>query len=86
MERRHVSACAYREDLQDDRSFVDVIVPPLGELFSEINGNFVAISLIYGTAYFLLAGDAEARVRVHGEPSLHEPLTTIVKVPNLHTF
>jgi competence protein ComEC len=39
----------------------DVIAPPLGELFSETNGNSVAILLSYGTARVLLASDAEAR-------------------------
>jgi competence protein ComEC len=39
----------------------DVIGPPPGELFSEINDNSVAILLTYGTARVLLAGDAEGR-------------------------
>ena len=40
---------------------VDVIALLPGELFSETNGNLVAILLSYGTARVFLAGDEEAR-------------------------
>ena len=50
----------------------DVIVPPPGELFSEINDNSVAILLTYSTTRDLLAGDAKAREEyVAGLPSVH---------------
>jgi hypothetical protein len=39
----------------------DVIAPPPGKLFSETNGNSVAILLSYITVRVFLAGDAEAR-------------------------
>jgi beta-lactamase superfamily II metal-dependent hydrolase len=38
-----------------------VIALPLGELLSDTNDNSVAILLIYGRTWVLLAGDAEAR-------------------------
>jgi hypothetical protein len=43
------------------RPSTDVIAPPPGDLFSETNDNSVAILLTYGTAYVLLAGEAEFR-------------------------
>jgi len=43
-----------------ERSRVDVIAPPPGELFSETNDNSVAILLTLGTIHVLLAGDTKA--------------------------
>jgi beta-lactamase superfamily II metal-dependent hydrolase len=41
--------------------WADVIAPPPGELFSEINDSSVTILLTYGTTHVLLAGDTEAK-------------------------
>jgi competence protein ComEC len=65
---------------------VDVIAPPVGELFSETNDNSVAILLSYGTARVLLAGDAEARVEEYMASGPYTGPLTVVNVPKLHTL
>jgi beta-lactamase superfamily II metal-dependent hydrolase len=65
---------------------VDVIGPPPGELFSEINDNSVAILLTYGTARVLLAGDAEGREEEYMASGPYTGPLTVVNVPKLHTL
>jgi competence protein ComEC len=52
--------------------------PPPGKLFSETNGNSVALLPTHGTARVLLAGDAEAKTEECMASESHaEPLTVI---------
>jgi competence protein ComEC len=59
---------------------VDVISPPPGELFSEVNDNSVALLLTYGMARVLLAGDAEEKAEEYMASGPHTGPLTVLKV------
>jgi competence protein ComEC len=65
---------------------LDVIALPPGELYSETNGNSVAILLTYGTARVLLAGDAEAKEEEYMANGPYTGPLTVLNVPKLHTL
>jgi hypothetical protein len=64
---------------------VDVIALPPGELFSETNGNLVAILLTYGTAHVFLAGEAREKEEYMANGSYTESLA-VINVSKLHTL